>query len=559
MTDASEPPQNRGSVKYVVWVLLLVGITIFLQFAISLVIYVAINGRPNIADWMTMKVPQYDQAALWQDRIWFPMLKMGPAGTSGLGSLVSFDPDRGELIESKLLVPIPLVGLVPDGKRLWAVSSNSVTLVENEQTSEFKPKRLLNRPSTPFLYKQQVAVLDSRKAGLPVLLVLRDNQWDEIGNVIVPNGFMSGWANGKLTLAPMGGSKSGSSLASLLEIQVVSNADEPHVFISSGGVIAYRKGFEFATASALAPSNVDESADLSNLSEWEPITAITPGIRRNGVNWKAGIVAQAPVVTTLLGGSTPFQGAKLQAWNRVDGAWRKIDEQSISASLGLLVVSDGQKTYAAGESLTQFIRFYEVGPNSLQKTKTAMKLSAVPWQKPLEDIGRIFSWCIWIARLILAIGLARLMLRYRDPTYQFGNTSVELATITRRGVARLIDVGLIWIPSYLVTLAFGVASQEQIEQNMEHLFDGGSGSFFFQMMTMLLMSLLIFMTICGLNAFLQAWRGLTLGKWICGIRTVSTTLRHCGFFRAFLRELMLVVDLACGITILPGTLLFSSL
>jgi uncharacterized RDD family membrane protein YckC len=40
----------------------------------------------------------------------------------------------------------------------------------------------------------------------------------------------------------------------------------------------------------------------------------------------------------------------------------------------------------------------------------------------------------------------------------------------------------------------------------------------------------------------QARTGRTIGKWICGIEVLRTTLRPCGLTRSLLREILLVVD-----------------
>ena len=45
--------------------------------------------------------------------------------------------------------------------------------------------------------------------------------------------------------------------------------------------------------------------------------------------------------------------------------------------------------------------------------------------------------------------------------------------------------------------------------------------------------------------FVQGRWGVTPGKWCCGLRTVQSTLKPCGFARSLAREVVLWVD-ACG-------------
>jgi uncharacterized RDD family membrane protein YckC len=49
-------------------------------------------------------------------------------------------------------------------------------------------------------------------------------------------------------------------------------------------------------------------------------------------------------------------------------------------------------------------------------------------------------------------------------------------------------------------------------------------------------------------------RGATPGKWLCGIRTLQTTLQPCGFARSLARELLLCVDNVNFVAWTPGIL-----
>ncbi len=48
--------------------------------------------------------------------------------------------------------------------------------------------------------------------------------------------------------------------------------------------------------------------------------------------------------------------------------------------------------------------------------------------------------------------------------------------------------------------------------------------------------------------------GVTPGKWLCGLRTMRTTLRPCGFARAILRDVLLCVDIPFLLTPIPAVL-----
>jgi uncharacterized RDD family membrane protein YckC len=89
---------------------------------------------------------------------------------------------------------------------------------------------------------------------------------------------------------------------------------------------------------------------------------------------------------------------------------------------------------------------------------------------------------------------------------------------------------------------------------MDKMFDSGPEGMMLNMVWLFVTLILTGMLYLFVNSFLQGWWGITLGKWICGIRTVRTTLRPCGFFRALLRELLIVADTLFGMTLLPVTL-----
>ncbi|MBC8115770.1 MAG: RDD family protein, partial [Candidatus Saccharimonas sp.] len=52
----------------------------------------------------------------------------------------------------------------------------------------------------------------------------------------------------------------------------------------------------------------------------------------------------------------------------------------------------------------------------------------------------------------------------------------------------------------------------------------------------------------------QARWGLTPGKWLCGLRTLRTTLKPCGFARSLVRETVMCVDACNFLCWTPGIL-----
>jgi uncharacterized RDD family membrane protein YckC len=558
MSESTEHKSVAEQPIYIVWVLLLTGSLCLLDFAIPVGIYRLIYGIPQLSDLATVPVNDYSNAALWKGRIWYEVLRLrvGPNNLTNMATLTSFDPEKGDLKESKFQVPFPATGILAQGDRLWVVSPNLLTRIEGDESVEFKPKRLLGRTSEPFLYEDQIAIIDMSAKPVPMLLLFKEGEWTDFGRINIPFSFATGNVNGKPALIPVNLSTASTVGTSMMDLKVVSDNGRLHLFISEGAVVAYREGLELAPVSALAPENVTSHVDLSNLAEWSAVCP-TPPITGRGrkTEWKAGILKGEPIViTTSSAVINPFQNTSLVAYRRRDSEWQKFAEQSTPALMNMMAVSDGQTMYVAGQSFAQTLRLHQVTETEIRRTGTVLKAPVGAFQEPFQRLIRLYQWVYWPSLLILAMGLSRLMSAYLDSQYQFGLTTVELASITRRGFARLIDMLVFWIPNYMLAIAFGMGSQEQAAENMDKFFDADSGGFMVRIAWLLLSVVVSMLLFLVLNSVLQGWWGITLGKWICGIRTVRSTLRPCGFPRAFFRELLLVADTLFGMTLLPVTL-----
>jgi uncharacterized RDD family membrane protein YckC len=535
MSDPTERKNVAEQPMYLFLVLALAGIIFLLQVALPLGLYYAIYGSVNPGDLITTTVPDYAHTALWKGRIWHSALTVGP-NINGKGKLKSFDPATGTFTESSIQIPFPTSGLLADGDQLWAISPNSVVQIEGDKATEFKPKHLLNPSCEPFLYDGKVAVIEMPKSGMPKLLVLQNNEWEELGTVVIP---MKSPARVQLN-----------------EIKVLAHDGQFHLFLTDGSVVIYRQGLELSTASALAPDNVDLAVDLNDFNDWEHVC---PGTARIGLRGKdiikVGLVDGQPVViTTPSSTTTPFRSGSLIGYRRVDGTWQKTPEQKTPGLTELMTVTDGKKTYVGGQSMVQTLRIHEIIGNEIHPTGAVVKAPVHPLQQPMQNFVFIGQCVYWPTLLLLALGLSWLMATYREPSYQFGLTTVELASITRRGIARAIDYFVYVIPVYLFVMSLGMSSQEQIAENMDKMFDFSDGGMLVQLIWLMFGSLLIQVLILVVTSLFQGYWGVTPGKWFCGIRTVRTTLRPCGFLRSLLREILILVDTLFSWTWIPAVL-----
>ena len=145
-----------------------------------------------------------------------------------------------------------------------------------------------------------------------------------------------------------------------------------------------------------------------------------------------------------------------------------------------------------------------------------------------------------VLSLLPGFAIWLLMMWFTDPHYEFGIQSVRLAPLGRRGLARLIDFA--WMT--LLPLTFGwiwmrdfdwLSLAESIELKLDHPTLHTAYHVLNTLVILLILETLFLVVIQG------CW-GITPGKWLCGLRTLRTTLRPCGIARSLVREVMLVAE-----------------
>ncbi|MBW2529820.1 MAG: RDD family protein [Deltaproteobacteria bacterium] len=127
--------------------------------------------------------------------------------------------------------------------------------------------------------------------------------------------------------------------------------------------------------------------------------------------------------------------------------------------------------------------------------------------------------------MLVALLLARAMRHHRHGDYRIGTTAVPYASLVRRGIAQGVDTVL-----YLVGPAAILAPQ--IVEAPET----------FSNALVVFVCLLWCVPVMLLLSYLEGRFGRTPGKWAVGIRVVGVDLEPCGFQRALVRNLLLMID-----------------
>ena len=139
--------------------------------------------------------------------------------------------------------------------------------------------------------------------------------------------------------------------------------------------------------------------------------------------------------------------------------------------------------------------------------------------------------------ILLALVLTSQMRRHRVPDFSGTGRAVRFATLWQRALAQLVDL----IPM-VVALALPIAFMARLISHPERL--AGRGPTFIPLAFLALAFASCLAVLCVLLAYsyFEGRSGRTPGKWMLGIRVVGTDLKPCGFGRAFLRNLLTIVD-----------------
>ena len=471
----------------------------------------------------------------WNDEVW-ALVMSGPPPVPGIvpargglatrsasSRLIAFDRKTGKKRETDItLYPTPL-GMIVINDQLWGVAETVVYRIEGQNAIPRHPTRLLMNPSKPFNYEGRLAVIDRNRSGIFSLLTFQDGEWMDEGTVEVPaTGAPSPW------FAP--------------ELRVVSNQQTTLLFYSEGQTVLFREGLNLIAvsdpASALRPDNLQPSSAMNQ-------PRVYPGWQSTAIatNW-----GNSWEVTFICGefwaysNPNPYTSTPIQQYRYQNGNWQRTtpmhppEMQSFGAVGG-----------ESGYLVTDDLRLLSIDGSTFQQVTTGIPLSE-RFRTVLKLFGLLFCYVLSVGMLVL--GTTWLMKIHRRPDYLYGKRTMTQASILRRAIARGIDLLITVFPSVFWTSVVADA-HEQIEQQ--------SASMGIKNLVFIVSLSIIGMWISGilvLSVMEGIW-GITPGKWLCGIRTLRTTLRPCGFLRAFARELLVYVDSVFLMIWLPGVLLIA--
>jgi uncharacterized RDD family membrane protein YckC len=433
----------------------------------------------------------------------------------GFGSPNSYENDQlVHMTEQEPTMPLRLAPgpawLLAHGETLWIFASDGVSQYDGKEAKLIPAKKLSESASPPFLLDGLPAAVQE-DAGVRRVVVLENGQWTEKAQVFL----------GDAKDAP----------ATDL-IKVVAIGDKPYVFCPKGDMLYCREGFPGkdvrfpADWETVGPVG-DMWAVVANDGRPEAFTARTEkdklsveivGFARDAkpgsaappaATWKQVFSRISPVPLRTFGAATDPAGGC------------RVVYQTLLLTLNVVQLE--------GEKLASARRYGDITPADRR------------WVL-LKTLPAVASGILSVA---LAVVLTGIMKRYRTDSFSGPGRSVQYASLTRRALALLVDAALVLGP-----LMAGVVGLFWILPGIEDRADARA-LIYLEVLSLcaMLWAVAAFFILCYT---LGRW-GRTPGKWAMGIRVLGTELAPCGFARALLRTMPLVLD---GLLFISGSLNF---
>ncbi len=260
--------------------------------------------------------------------------------------------------------------------------------------------------------------------------------------------------------------------------------------------------------------------DLDDDSDWEAVNSKVSF-------WSALVRDGRPAALVA-------SGDRLRLLVRGDGGWQ--EERSVPfASHSVSLFEGFEEEPGAAPTLVTSGPFGDVRLRSMDESGLADRLR-VGGSSPFPGVMVAWMWIVQSApallSLVLAVVLSALMRTHRIGEVRIGTETVAYASLTRRAISQLADAAIALAPLALVGYL--------LFSGFEDLTEGPQ--FLFRMFgAMAAAAVWLLLVLVAFSIGEGRW-GVTPGKWATGIRVVGIDLQPCGFGRAFVRNLLKMVD-----------------
>lgn len=310
------------------------------------------------------------------------------------------------------------------------------------------------------------------------------------------------------------------------------------------------------TASALNVANFDPSSTGWTQVRDTPAASMVFGFANHPIMIEgkpAAFILDEPRAGVLVG----------RLYRLIDGSWIEWDSIVLpfgTASSAGTALDDGSVSYVGvctSQGGTAFYRFDDMGVHETAGDANVKCFGPNRAGIGNPAFGQLWSMLgVWLATMIMGIvaggGTWLLMWWYTKPDYAFGLSHVRLGSLLWRGIARLIDLFLVLSSSlgvgWILTRDLDwLALCDALNLRLDHP-SIPAATLAARVVTIWMVSVIL------LFLYLQAARGVTPGKWICGLKTVRTSLRPCDLAHVLAREVVFFVDAGNLLCWSPGIL-----
>ena len=464
--------------------------------------------------------------------------------------------------------------LVGDANYLWIIDTSghvfdvdeSRFVTDTQKTVSDPPlskKRSIRNQRDAFTLDGKLTIVLDTESGPPELLQLTDDHWKSLGLIELPDPLrrwqVIGTQNSLVEIgeldspafAAVTGTKWGT-------VDVLPIGATHHLFWNISGKLLYRHGWK------LTPSIPDDSTAIRPGQIVEPPASASEPLNVASVapEWSliSNEIASTTKVFPIAVGGEPavLLVEKAHQWDSTvvamrleHGGWVEFARYecpvpAINPNAGSNV--DGSISWLIVPGMWDRIRTLAIEPTGFRQTR----YQVLPW-RAIDGFQLIYEAIGWSLILGLVLASVAGVMMLRDPNrYGFRHQSVTLPTIWERGIARVIDLSLVTLPVIgvflMLTMTFDVdwfAVAESISINMPHPSIPHA-------INVAIACEVVAGAVWLAIVLMQGVWSVTPGKWICGLRTIRTTLTRCGIRRSLIREVLLCVDSLNLISWAPG-------
>ena len=470
------------------------------------------------------------------------------------------DPETGETTNLKLGLPGGRAfNPVVLGDRMCLVVGNEAYEVVDgvARPSDLVMTFQMWQDGQQFVWKGDPAVVEGMPSSGFTVSTLQKGALQPVGVVVLPASDRD-WMLGGIPIRIGSGSL----------MQVYDSENGFQLFLHSGGRLLHHRGLELELVPTMAGVRRGGPVE-SAVALDQPVSALKAANTDAGlVGWS--LVREKPAFgyfsrgyvhgllierqPTALIVDDASSGHPVGRLYRLEGTtWTEFASQPFpfgSQQFRTVVAQDGLRSYVVASTSTGDAHVYALEATGFRKTNGAAPTMN---QALLTLLGYgIVPVVTLVLGMLLGAGTWFLMRWYTKPDFGFGLQTVKLASLGRRGLARLIDLGVIGLGTvslgWLMTRSLGWLSlAEALNLKVEHpVIPIAAWTAFF-------LAQCLTAGVLALIAIQGRW-GITPGKWLCGLRTLRTTLQPCGFTSSLTRELVFFIDCGNFLCWTPGIL-----